>query len=201
MATEKPHHHGDLRNALIDAATEIIVAGGPDALTLRKAAARAGVSHAAPAHHFKGLLSLKGAVIARSHRLFAAMMEAHAARARNTPQAQLLAISEGYVAFSREHPSLFKFMFQPHDYTPDMFDETTREELMQSSAASYMILRQACAPFEHPSGKDTATETMIWSLVHGYALLFTGKESAGPEQHAPPEIADILPRLQLKKTA
>ncbi len=63
---EKPHHHGNLREALIVAGIEILKEGGLPALTLRACAARAGVSHAAPAHHFDGLPGLVTAIAANS---------------------------------------------------------------------------------------------------------------------------------------
>lgn len=195
---DKPHHHGDLRAALIRAALDIIETGGPDALSLRKCAARAGVSHAAPAHHFKGVYSLKAAVIARGHRLFAETMIQHRNQAKPTPQDQLAAIARGYVAFARTHDALFKFMFQPHDYHPEKIDSVTAAEIETASAESYGILRQGCAPFDHASGNPVATETMIWSLVHGYALLFSQSDRIGPTADPIPEITDILPPLMLK---
>ena len=60
--TSRPHHHGDLRRALIDAGLALLTEGGTSALTLRGCAARAGVSHAAPAHHFDGLDGLRVAI-------------------------------------------------------------------------------------------------------------------------------------------
>lgn len=196
--TSKPHHHGNLREALIRAAIDIIETGGPDALTLRKCAALAGVSHAAPAHHFKGVFGLKAAVIAHGHQLFAATMNRHCKQAAPLPHDQLNAIAQGYIAFAREHDALFKFMFQPHDYSPDMVDETTATEIGTASLASYSMLRDACAPFSHPSGNGVAIETMVWSLVHGYALLFSKSDGVGPAQEPIPEITDILPPLTLK---
>lgn len=197
----KPHHHGDLRNALVTAAIEIITTGGPEALTLRKCAARAGVSHAAPAHHFKGLLSLKVAVIAHGYQLFTATMIRHRERAADTPRDRLHGICAGYIAYARDHNALFKFMFQPHDENLDRVDETTAREIETASLAAYSVLREACAPFEHPSGQGIATETMIWSLVHGYAQLFTGSDGVSPLGDAIPEITDILPSLALKPTS
>lgn len=194
----KPHHHGNLRKALIDAALEIIKSGGPEALTLRKCAASAGVSHAAPAHHFKGLTSLKVAVIARGHHLFAATMRGHEQKAPDTELDRLRAICSGYIDFARRHDALFKFMFQPHSVTLDAVDDTTAAEMTANSTESYMILRAACAPFQHPSGNGVATETMVWSLVHGYALLFVGGTGTGPDGDPIPDIIDILPPLTLK---
>ena len=61
-APAKKHHHGNLRPALIKAGIALLEEGGIDALSLRKCAARAGVTHAAPAHHFDGLAGLKALV-------------------------------------------------------------------------------------------------------------------------------------------
>ena len=63
-APRTAHHHGDLRQALVAAGIELLDEGGLAALTLRRCAARAGVSHAAPAHHFKGLRGLLTAIVA-----------------------------------------------------------------------------------------------------------------------------------------
>jgi AcrR family transcriptional regulator len=63
--SDKPHHHGNLREALINAGLLLLKEDGLDGLTLRRAAARAGVSHAAPAHHFSGKQGLVAAIAAR----------------------------------------------------------------------------------------------------------------------------------------
>ena len=75
MPTEKTYHHGNLRAALIEQAIIILTADGVSALTLRRLAAEAGVSHGAPAHHFKNKAGLLSAVAAQSFRLFAAAMQ------------------------------------------------------------------------------------------------------------------------------
>ena len=73
--SKQAHHHGDLRNALIRAGLDILDTEGLDALTLRKAAARAGVSHAAPAHHFQGKEGLLAAIAAHGYEQFRALMQ------------------------------------------------------------------------------------------------------------------------------
>ncbi len=77
MTKEIPHHHGNLREALIDAGLQLLAEGGPSALTLRRAAARAGVSHAAPAHHFDGLTGLLTAIAVRAYQAFSGQMIQH----------------------------------------------------------------------------------------------------------------------------
>lgn len=196
--TKSPHHHGNLREALITAGLDLMEQGGPDALTLRKCAKRAGVSHAAPAHHFNGLISLQAAIIARGYQHFSASMQGAADRAASTPQAQLNAICAGYIDFARSHTAVFKFMFQPHDVDMQSLDATTQTELARDSQASYQILRDACAPFEHSDDEGVSTEIMVWSLVHGYAMLFSGPDKAETPSGPVPEFSQILPKLKLK---
>ena len=195
---EKPHHHGNLRAALIDAGLQLLENDGPDALTLRKCAAVAGVSHAAPAHHFNGLISLKVAIIARGHVLFAQMMRGACDRAEASPHGQLNAICQGYIEFSHTHSALFRFMFHPHGEVPADIDATTRAELEQASFASYEMLHQACMPFAHAGDNALNTETMVWSLVHGYAMLFAGPDSGQSPAGPIPQFASILPKLRLR---
>ncbi len=195
---QRPHHHGNLREALITAGLDLMEEGGPDALTLRKCAKRAGVSHAAPAHHFNGLISLQAAIIARGHQKFADSMHHAAQQAAPCPQAQLNAICAGYIDFARNHSAVFKFMFLPHDVAMDSLDATTQQELIRDSQASYQILRNACTPFEHNDSVGVSTEIMVWSLVHGYAMLFSSPDKTETPSGPIPEFSQILPKLKLK---
>jgi len=193
------HHHGDLREALILAGIELLEAGGIEALTLRKCAAKAGVSHAAPAHHFKGLISLKAAIIARCYRIFSDTMLAHKHGAEATPRAQLRAVCEGYLAFTRAHEPLFQIMFQPKPEGLAQVNPDILEELNAEAINAFMILRAVCAPFAPVGGHDQGTEVMVWSLVHGYAVLFANQPGGETPAGAPPEFARILPDLPLRK--
>ncbi len=197
--SKETHHHGDLREALILAGITLLEEGGIDALTLRKCAAKAGVSHAAPAHHFNGLVSLKAAIVARCYRLFSDTMLAHKNNADATPRAQLLAVCEGYLAFNRAHKPLFQIMFQPKPEGLDQVNPDIMEELNAESTAAFMILSAVCAPFAPVGGHDQGTEVMVWSLVHGYAVLFANQPGGETPAGAPPEFACILPDLPLRK--
>lgn len=101
---ERTYHHGDLRRAVLAAAEEVIRAEGPQALSLRDLARRAGVSHAAPAHHFKDRTGLLTAFAAEGWALFAAALQA-------APDLRERGVA--YVRFAREHPAHFQVMFQP----------------------------------------------------------------------------------------
>jgi len=197
MSKDK-HHHGDLREALIKAGIELMEAGGPSALSLRKCAARAGVSHAAPAHHFNGIVSLKAAIVARSYQIFADTMQAHRANITE-PRARLLAICQGYLSFAHRHAGLFQFMFRPLPEDTAQINPPILAELEQHSARAYSELEQACAPFAPMGGQAGGIEVMVWSLVHGYAMLFASAPEAGTPAGPLPDFVDILPVFPLKK--
>ncbi|MET9865788.1 TetR/AcrR family transcriptional regulator, partial [Streptomyces sp. NPDC006386] len=102
--TNRPYHHGDLRRAILTAALDAIAVDGPSGLSLRDLARRAGVSHAAPAHHFKDRAGLLTAIAAEGFGLLAtALREA----------ADLKEAGVRYVRFAREHPAHFQVMFAP----------------------------------------------------------------------------------------
>src|SRR5215467_1679294 len=108
---KRPYHHGDLRNALLQAGLEILDKAGIAGVTLRAVAARAGVSHAAPAHHFGSLMGLMTALAAIAfQRLYASIQEAIDA-APEEPEEQVRAAGHGYVRFAEENPGLFRVMF------------------------------------------------------------------------------------------
>ena len=197
MSKEK-HHHGDLREALITAGLELLEEGGPAALTLRKCAALAGVSHAAPAYHFNGLVSLKAAIIARGFRIFSRTMEQHRASAAPGPRAKLLAICQGYLAFSASHAALFRFMFQDFGDLKQQINDSVLNELEQESTHAYQVLREACAPFAPVGGHEHSTEVLVWSLVHGYATLFGGGKKPKTPSGPVPDFAQILPDFSLR---
>jgi AcrR family transcriptional regulator len=183
-----PHHHGNLREALIVAGMDLLNEGGIGALTLRRAAARAGVSHAAPAHHFAGLPGLLTAIATRAFERFAAAMEAERDRAGPAPMARLQGICAGYIAFAATHSGLFQLMFT----TPGLF--RTDPDLQRAGAHAYQVLRDACAPFA--TTPPETLEIAVWSLVHGYAQLGFAQAQSTPQQvRDVPEFATLLARI------
>lgn len=162
---EKGHHHGDLRNALIGAGIAILQSEGLEGLSLRKCAARAGVSHAAPAHHFDGIAGLRAAIAEEGFARFRRTMLEARARGGQTPHERLKSICRGYMRFALREPALFGLIFS--------FDawSISKRGLDEDSASSYQVLRETCVPFV-PTGQDPViVETRVWSLVHGYAVL------------------------------
>ncbi len=167
----KPYHHGDLAAALVRAAEEILETEGPQALTLRAVARRAGVSHMAPAHHFGDLGGLLSELAAHGYRLFAARLAA----AADNPGARSAARATGqaYVAFAQENPGLFLLMFRSERL------DFSRPALAEAAgAASRALMRSAGADAADQAGwtgggARAALARMVfdWSLVHGFAML------------------------------
>ena len=168
LHTARPnaHHHGNLREALIEAGLSLLNSEGTSGMTLRKCAALAGVSHAAPAHHFKGLPGLLDAIAARGFNQFADAMEARAADGPDAPWARLEAICIAYYHFAVANPAVFDLMFR------QIWDLAgTSEELGVAGARAYRVLADACAPFVAKDSDPTIVETQVWGLVHGYSTL------------------------------
>lgn len=165
MTKKKPHHHGDLRAALIKAGLELLQSGGPETLSIRKLAAKAGVSHAAPAHHFANLTALHSALMAEGYKMFTAAMRAEIVKSPNDPRERILAAGRGYLMFVRDNEGLFNLIFggTPRD--------DNDKYLHQMAEEAYDVLREICAPMEIGEGGSEINELMIWSLIHGLARL------------------------------
>ncbi|MFJ7946707.1 TetR/AcrR family transcriptional regulator [Streptomyces sp. NPDC096354] len=159
MSSDRTYHHGDLRRAVLTAALDVIRTEGPGALSLRDLARRAGVSHAAPAHHFKDRTGLLTAIAAEGYRLFAdALADAPDLRERGVR----------YVRFAAGHPAHFQVMFQPELHRPD------DPELLAAKARAAQALRAGVAglPAEGHGDDPRLAGIAAWSLAHGYATLF-----------------------------
>src|SRR3954471_14192155 len=107
-ARSRPYHHGDLRRAVLAAGAEAIGGSGPAALSLRELARRAGVSHAAPAHHFGDKAGLLTAVAAEGYALFADALEAAGDDFHD--------VGLAYIRFAVDHRAHFEVMFRPELY-------------------------------------------------------------------------------------
>ncbi|MEU9194577.1 TetR/AcrR family transcriptional regulator [Streptomyces hundungensis] len=177
------YHHGDLRNALLAAAVEAIEQSGPAALSLRELARRAGVSHAAPAHHFGDKAGLLTALAAQGYDLLA-----DAVRAAGP---DLLEAGVAYVRFAVGHRAHFTVMFQPGLYHPD------DPELHAARARSDQALSDALSATVPAHREDRAFKLAAWAVVHGFAHLWnngyvTGRPEDDPETAARAVISKFL---------
>jgi AcrR family transcriptional regulator len=155
---ERGYHHGALRQAILDAAVEVIAVDGPGALSLRELARRANVSHAAPAHHFKDKAGLLTAIATDGYARLADALLA-------SPGGSLLEVGASYVRFALAHPAHFEVMFRPDLYYPDDAD------LDAARRRSSEALRAAVGS-DGKGRNDRLTELAAWSLAHGFATLW-----------------------------
>jgi len=184
-----PYHHGDLRSALLTAAEAELAERGIEAFSLRSVAKRAGVSHAAPAHHFGDVKGLLTALAAEGFRRFLAAQSAREAVAAPDPASQLVAAGLGYIDFAMQRPALFRLLWGSE--RPD-FDDA---DLSQAALASYQhLVDQVSAA----GGRTVADESAMWAIAHGLADLLSAGRMMSIGSFAAPErdqvIAGILRR-------
>lgn len=155
---------GDLPQLLIEAGVALLDEEGAEGLTLRRIAARAGVSHAAPAHHFNGLPGLRIGIATRGFEDFRREL----ARTRDAQPAEadafqrLLAVNLSYIRFARRNTPLFRLMF---DQLP-----TQDAGLRTIARATYVLLQEHCLPFVRDR-EAAPFGTAVWALTHGFAML------------------------------
>jgi AcrR family transcriptional regulator len=166
---EGRHHHGALRRALLDAVAEVVLERGPEAVTLRECARRAGVSHSAAAPHFGDKRGLLTAFAAEGEaRLTAAMRAAlDDLPPGAAPDRRLAATGHGYMAFARANPAHFRLMFRT-----DLIDRDD-PAWRASTSHSFALLSDAMAALV--PGMDARTRrarlALAWSAVHGFCTL------------------------------
>jgi AcrR family transcriptional regulator len=170
MARQKNYHHGDLRQALLEAGLAMLEEVGLEGISLRKIAARVGVSHAAPEHHFPTLKHLLNAMAGEGFRLFESAMRREMAATEPSPAPQMRAAFSGYLAFATAHPHLFRLMFNAN--LLDWSDPA----LAQAGAPGLAVLGEISRPVAIRLGLDTeigraSVEQLVWSQVHGHAHL------------------------------
>lgn len=177
------YHHGDLRAALVAAAEGLLASGAT--LSLRSVAKAAGVSHAAPYHHFANLDALLAAVAARGFDDLADAMRAASPVAGTA--AALAGQCTAYVDFALARPAAFRLMFSP------LLQHKAKHPALQSAAdGCFDVLRQAA----HAHVAEGADELALagWSLAHGLAsLAIDGALSTAPVRMPPP--SDLAARL------
>jgi AcrR family transcriptional regulator len=162
---EAAYHHGSLRDALIAAAQRILEDEGLAALSLRAVARRAGVSPAAPYHHFPDKQALLDAVAERGFDALTAAMTTRMEKVKGAP-ARLDASGIGYVAFAIANPALCGLMFSAVGQNAS--SGTTLDRARQRA---YAVLQDAVAACS-PDGQASAAECLrLWALVHGIAKL------------------------------
>jgi AcrR family transcriptional regulator len=174
------YHHGDLHRAVLDGALTAIAANGPAALSLREVARRAGVSHAAPAHHFGDKAGVLTAIAAEGYKLLAgAMREALADSGGDLMQGGI-----AYIRFALHHRAHFEVMFRPELYRPE--DPAVATARQAAAEILFGVVRDALG--EASDEEVWGGVVAVWSFTHGFATL-TLDSNFAPEHDEDAETA------------
>jgi AcrR family transcriptional regulator len=164
------YHHGDLRQALLRAGEEELSERGIEGFSLRGVARRAGVSHAAPAHHFQDAGGLLTALAAEGFRRLLQRQHLRQKKAETDPISQLVASGLGYIDFALGSPALFRLVFSSGR------PEHSSTELSQAANAAFDQLEQDVTRlFAGNGGAPARTDVLeVWAFTHGLADLLNG---------------------------
>ena len=166
------YHHGNLRDALIEAGLKIINESGEDALSLRKVAAACDVSHAAPYAHFKDkdelIEAIKSSVTDR-------FMEELLAAVEDKPTADeaIIAMGKSYITFFSRNPDYFVFLFGKQNINAHL--KMNKE--YKSDYPPFLLLRRMYLKHLEENGLEKNVDEQeidiikIWSIVHGMASI------------------------------
>src|SRR5215469_10036291 len=187
----RPYHHGDLRQALVRSALEILSEAGVGGLSLRAAARRARVSAMAPYRHFADKEALLAAVAEYGFRELTTRLTTATATAAD-PRAGLAALGVAYVLFACDQPSLFRLMFGP------MIERKSEHPALDEAGNTcFNVLRRAVEAAKFSDGDFDASDVSLacWSLVHGLAALIVDGRLAEYDSGPVEEVATRLTRL------
>ncbi len=179
-------HHGDLRNALLSAALELVAERGPRGFSVAEAARRAGVSSAAPYKHFTDRDALLAALAVRGYAEQERRFSAALASAGDSPTDRLAAVARAYVSFAAQDRSLFDVVFSAG------LDKAAHDDVAAASARVLAVLLPETAALT--ADADTALELLLTvaALAHGHAV-FLLERAFGPVTDA---LAPTLDRVE-----
>ena len=193
------YHHGDLKNALIQAGIDIVAAEGVYGLTLRKTARRAGVSHNAPYAHFPDKQSLIAAIALEGHTKIHALIEKVIQKYPEDPLKQLVSIAWAYVQFGLESPALYKITFSGL-----IENEKNYPSFVEVSQHSLQLLQrivgdcQKAGIFNSHGQPVGILAVSAWSLIHGLvSLVIEGQVPSKIRKSVPPKTMAISALQQM----
>jgi AcrR family transcriptional regulator len=185
--SEKPYHHGDLRAALLAAAEAELTEKGVEGFSLRSVAKRAGVSHAAPAHHFGDTNGLLTALAAEGFTRFQDTLDAREAGATDARERAVRA-GLGYLEFAQARPALFRLIFS--SARPDF----ASADLIAASGRAYDHLVGLVTVL----GGGETDVIALWATSHGIADLSAGHKMRTLQGKSPEERDAMLRAVLLR---
>ncbi|RDH78802.1 TetR/AcrR family transcriptional regulator [Mycolicibacterium moriokaense] len=163
MSSRGTYHHGDLKAAILTEAAALVAERGADGLSLRELARAAGVSHAAPAHHFTDRRGLFTALATEGFGMLAEVLRG--------ARPDFLDAALAYVRFAIDHPGHYEVMFDKSLY------DASDPDLVAAESAAGTELAAGVGTLDDPRAKadPQAAALAAWSLVHGFSLLWLNK--------------------------
>jgi AcrR family transcriptional regulator len=183
------YHHGNLREALVDAALALIGDKGPAGFTIAEAARLAGVSPGAPYRHFRDAEALLAEVALRGFERFTAALSAAWNGGRPDPVRAFEVVGRAYLSFARDEPAYYAAMFE----TRIAFD--AHPGLLAAGDRAFAVLREAADRLTATLPKETRPPSLmmalhVWALSHGIASLFVRADPSRRKLPMSPE--DLL---------
>lgn len=167
---EKPYHHGNLRNQLIEAGIKLINLDGISSFSLRKVAAECQVSHTAPYSHFKNIDELVSAMGEHVTGQFMDTLYASVQGQEENPEAIAL-LGQAYIDFFMEHPQYFQFLFYHSGIVIDLdnYEADSYPPFALFRTTAYTLFRSIGLP----EAEFTTQLIRLWATVHGITGLLT----------------------------
>ncbi len=186
---KRGYHHGNLRQALVDAALGLIEAKGPQGFTLSEAAKAAGVTPAAVYRHFQGRDDLIAEIARQGYEIFADLMEYAYDQGQPSDLASFEATGRAYLAFARKYPGHYQAMFESGvsvNRTPDLAVVADRAAAVLERAASRL---SAHIPEEkRPPAQMVSAH--IWAMSHGVVELYARGTPGGRTPFQPEDLLE-----------
>jgi AcrR family transcriptional regulator len=195
--TKRGYHHGNLRQALVDATLDLIAEKGPTGFTMAEAAKLADVSAAAPYRHFSGREDLIAEVAAQGFDLFADVLDYAYADGKPSPLAAFEAVGRAYLAFARKHPGHYIAMFESGvapSQTPDLARAAERANRVLIRAAEALSAR--IPPARRPPPAMFAAH--VSALSHGIVELYARGKPGSRSPFTPDELLETAVGIYLR---
>jgi AcrR family transcriptional regulator len=186
---KRGYHHGNLKQALVDAALGLIEEKGPTGFTLSEAAKKAGVTPAAVYRHFQGREDLLTEVARQGYEIFADLMEYAYESGQPSASASFSATGRAYLAFARKHPGHYMAMFESGlslNSNAELARVATRASGILERAAQDLLQRLP-ADRRPPAAMFSAH---IWAMSHGVVELYARGNPGARTQFSPEDLLE-----------
>ncbi len=189
MSKRRSYHHGNLKQALVEATLELIPERGPQGFTLAEAARKAGVSAAAPYRHFKGRDELISEVARQGYILFGDLLEHAYDGSQPTPLAAFSRVGRAYLAFAKRYPGYYIAMFESG------VSLTGNAELALASERAMGVMTRAAETLmarlpAHKRPPAVMVSHHIWAMSHGVVELFARGTPGGRAGFSPEDLLE-----------